>query len=85
MPAHIEAEITSWKTLNEMRFLPIQRRLELIFREHGIMISGNTLSRLYKRNGVRYLQAKKLRRQSVAANDRLERERVRFAGKLAAL
>ena len=64
LSASIEAEITSWQTLNDMRFLPMRRRLELIRREHGIAVSLNTLRRVYKRRGVRFLQAKAVKRHT---------------------
>ena len=62
IPAHIEAELISYKTLNDMRFLSLPRRAELIRREHGIEIGSQLLGALYRRNKIRYLQAKKFTR-----------------------
>ena len=65
-----------------MRFLSLGRRRELIKREHGIVLGKNALPRIYDRNGVRYLQAKKKKRVPAATEQRLEVERIAFARKL---
>ena len=82
IPQDLEARLISRQTLYEMRFLSLQRRVELIRREHGISIGVRTLGDLYKRNGVKYLQAKKVRRLPNAREQRLEQERVAFARRL---
>ena len=56
--ANLEAQITSWQTLNDMRFLSIRRRQELIRREHGVYIGVKTLAKIYQRNKIRYRQTK---------------------------
>ena len=85
IPPELEARLVSKETLYEMRFLSMLRRAELIRRDHGISVSRWTLAGLYKRNGVRYLQATKVKRLPNAREERLELERVAFARKLAAL
>ena len=85
IPPELEARLVSRETLYEMRFLSMPRRAELIRRDHGISIGRCALAKLYKRNGVKYLQATKVKRLSHAREERLELERVAFARKLAAL
>ena len=82
IPESLEAELTSRETLYKMRFLSTKRRRELIRREHGVQLGKNTLARIYHRNGVRYLQAKKVKRVGPAAAERIEVERSAFARKL---
>ena len=55
MPPHLEARLTTKQVLYEMRFLSLERRCELIRREHGISIARWSLAKMYKRNGVRNL------------------------------
>ena len=85
IPPDLEAELVTWESLNEMRFLSLRRRAELIRRAHGINVGAYMLANLYRRNGIRYLQAKKWTRVSDAKEQRLERERVAFAQKLRGL
>ena len=82
VPQDVEALLTSKKTLYEMRFLSLARRTELIRREQGIELAPRTLATMYKRNGVKYLQAKKAKRLSSAHEFRIEQERIAFARKL---
>ena len=84
-PAEIEAEICSWASLNEMRFLSLAKRVPLIEAKYGRRIGPKTLMKLYKRNGVRCRQAKKITRAPDSAEARLEAERVAFARKLQGL
>ena len=80
--AEFEARITTREKLYEMRFLSLARRVELIRREYGVSLGVDLLSAIYKRNGVRYLQAKKKKRTTPAHEARLEQERIVFARKL---
>ena len=68
-----------------MRFLSLPRRVELIRREHGLIVAPHILRHLYQRKKIRYLQAKKWTRVTDAKEQRLERERVFFAQKLRGL
>ena len=36
LPPHVESELASWELLNEMRFLGLDKRLELIRRRYGV-------------------------------------------------
>ena len=82
VPPDLEAHLTSKDTLYEMRFLSVERRVELIRREHGLVLSKQAVKRMYKRNGVRYLQASKMKRVTPAHESRLQTERIAFARKL---
>ena len=85
VPPDLEAELVKWETLNEMRFLSLRRRAELIRRQHGIAVGPAILGDLYRRNGIRYLQAKKFTRVTDANQARYERERIAFAQKIKGL
>ena len=81
----MEAELIKWEKLNEMRFLSLQRRTELIRREYGIVVGTAVLAELYRRNGIRYLQAKRFTRVTDVHEVRLQQERIAFARKLKGL
>ena len=83
--AELEAELTSKRSLYALRFLSMARRRELVQREHNIRLGKHTLTRMYKRNGIKYLQAKKKKRQTPAAERGLELQRIAFARRLHAL
>ena len=68
-----------------MRFLPLCRRAELIRRKYGIRLGRKHLARIYKRNGIRYLQAKTAKRQAPEREEELEADRIAFARKLKSL
>ena len=85
LPDHVEAELISREILNDMRFLPLRRRVELIRREHGIEIGASGLGKMYRRHGVKYLQAKVVKRLGNAHEARLEQQRIAFARKLSSL
>ena len=85
MPPHLEAQLISKQTLYEMRFLSLARRAELIRREHGISLERWAIGEMYKRNGVKFLQAKKTKRNSTFKERSLELERIAFARKLRTL
>lgn len=78
----LERELVTKETLYEMRFLSLQRRTVLIQREYGISVAKGTLAALYKRNGIKYLQAKKAKRVTTAHEARLRYERTQFAKRL---
>ena len=82
VPPDLQAHLTSKDTLYEMRFLSLDRRVELIRQEHGLVLSTKAVKRMYKRNGVRYLQAAKMKRVTPAHESRLQTERIAFARKL---
>ena len=82
IPAEIEAQLASYETLKEMRFLSLPRRRELIMREYGVYFGKHALRRLYKRNGISFKQAKSKRRLEPAREQRYELERIAFARKL---
>ena len=82
MPPELERQLCSKETLYEMRFLSLARRVELIRREHGIVFGDRGLAKLYKRNGVRYLQASKIKRLPPSKERTFELERISFARKL---
>ena len=83
--AELEEKITSKSKLYEMRFLSLPRRRELIMREYNVTFGKHALRRMYKRAGIKYLQAKKKKRQTPAAERSLELQRIAFARKLHAL
>ena len=52
IPEDLEAQLTSYETLNDMKFLSIPRRVEIIRREFNWTLGEKTLRMIYKRNGV---------------------------------
>ena len=62
LPRDVEAQLVSRETLYSMRFLPIQRRVELVNNQHGTHLSVEGFTNLYKRNKVKYLQSSKAKR-----------------------
>ena len=66
IPPELERTLVTKEILYEMRFLSLLRRAVLIRRDYGINIAKGTLAALYKRNGVKFLQASKARRTTSA-------------------
>ena len=52
VPAHIEAELITEEALNDMRYLTLAGRAELIRRKRGLKVEQSVLGALYRRNGI---------------------------------
>ena len=70
------------ETLTRHRFLSIEERLKRIEEEMGVVMSRTTLKAYYKKNNVKYLQPKKVLRQTEAYWSRINEERRQFCTKL---
>ena len=58
VPARVEEELISRELLNEMRFLPLAARCQIVRERYQLAISVTCLAKLYKRNKVKYRPAK---------------------------
>jgi hypothetical protein len=56
----------SWETLNDMRFLTLVSRCNMIQERYNIVISRGILREVYRRNKVTYRQPKKTLRVTEA-------------------
>ena len=82
LPPEVERKICSHEYLNEWRCLPLKRRVFLIKEQFDVTLSITSLSKIYKKNGVRFTKAHKATRLSKKKEAQVNKERIEFAHKL---
>ena len=64
LPPEVERKICSHEYLNEWRCLPLKRRVFLIKEQFDVTLSITLLSKIYKKNRVKFTKAHKATRLS---------------------
>ena len=81
IPSDVEEWLVSHLGLEELKFLSLSQRTDVIFQRFKLRISSHCLSDLYRRHGISYRFARPQARHLIA-NESLDRERFEAAWQL---